>query len=172
VARKSPHACWSKIEGVLVLVQCRGPSQSHVWSEGNSDSESATACHLEFLERRKGMSRGQQQLRVRVSRGRSDHQSSINVLNRSTSLSREPLSCMTVNGQFAPVFVQLNTATARVVYGRWNAHLGHRQYGNRTCTTRTVHPVYTVRFAALAPNASCMGLFLPPTFFLSANTST
>jgi hypothetical protein len=139
-----------------VLVRCRGPSQSHVWSEGDGDGESATACHLEFLERRKGMSRGQQQLktprfgeRVRVSRGRSDHRSSINVVNRSTSLSREPLSRMTVNGRFAPVFVQLNTATARVVYGRWNAHLWHRRYGNGTRTIRTVHPVYTVRFAAL-----------------------
>jgi hypothetical protein len=56
---------------------------------------------------------------------------------------------MTVNGRFAPVFVQLNTAMARVVYGRWNAHLGHQQYGNGTRTTRTVHPVYMVRFAAL-----------------------
>ena len=78
--------------------------------------------------------------------GRSDHRSSI---NRSTSLSREPLSRMTVNGRFAPVFAQLNTATARIVYGRWNAHLGHRRYGNGTRTTRTVQPVYTVRFAAL-----------------------
>ena len=139
MARKSPHARWSKIEGVLVLVRCRGPSQSHVWSKGDGDGESATACHLEFLERSSGM----------LGRGRSDHQSSINVVNRSTSLSREPLSRMTVNGRFAPVFVQLNTATARVVYGRWNAHLGHRRYGNGTRTTRTVHPVYTVRFAAL-----------------------
>ena len=71
------------------------------------------------------------------------------------------MSHMTVNGRFAPVFVRLNTPTARVVYGRWNAHLGHRRYGNRTRTTRTVHPVYTVQFAALVVSMDTSISLLP-----------
>ena len=72
-----------------------------------------------------------------------------------------------VYGRFPPVFVWLNTATARIVYGRWNAHLGHRRYGNGTRTTRTVHPVYTVRFAALncrnaSPTSSRNGTLSKP----------
>jgi hypothetical protein len=91
VARKSPHTRWGEIEGVLVLVRCRGLSQSNVWSEGNSDSDSLPSRVLGTKEGDvkeaatvEDPSFGE---RVRVSRGRSDQSTN----QRSTSLSLEPV---------------------------------------------------------------------------------
>jgi hypothetical protein len=62
-----------------------------------------------------------------------NHKSSINVVSRST---REPLSRMTVNGRFAPVFVQLNTATA----------VGMPIWGTDGTVTGPVQPVPYIPF--------------------------
>jgi hypothetical protein len=84
----------ARLRGCWCLCGVEGP---HSLMSGAKGTATVTACHFEFLERRKGMSRGQQQFEDPTfweegegKPRRSDHQSSINVVNRSTSLSREP----------------------------------------------------------------------------------
>ena len=74
----------------------------------------------------------------------------------------------------SPVFGKSRTASARKIYGRWEAHFGDRRYGNSSRTNRAVHPSFTVRRAALSSSVSAAFLssrtprsrvYTPPTRF-------